>query len=492
MTFVSLTPNSTGANTGAVTGTNAHSALSDGSDSTYVDFDYGEAATLGLTDLTLPAGAQLVSAQVLARVAKLATGPSALNTVLVADSTKTAQLSVTSVSPVELGGAFSFDVTDAGLDAATIGIYNTALSGLRAYEASVRVLYFAKPTLSVITPTGTISTNQIAVEWTPSFDVHATTYPAFYRVKIFSSAQYGAGGFDPETSTAVLDTGELQSSFYAHAIRDTWLPNGVYRAYVKIAAPSASSQWSDWAYSGFTVSVPTPATPTMTLTAGNSLGRIGVGVVTGGGTVSTDYVELQRSADGGLSFNEVRTSLGGGSVSYPGGTVTTYDYEAPNGGTVVYRARAYHGGTPGAYSNWTLGTTVWSSDVWWLKHPFRPSLNRQLTVRGLPGWQQTANQGVFRPLGSSNAVVVQDVRGPVTGDVTVLTDNQDARDDLAETLGEVAPMLLQGPLAHGIPERWVAFGDLDSSRIVNAGVFTKHDETLGWTEVDRPSGALQE
>ena len=70
MTFVSLNPSSTSSNTGAVTGSSAHAALSDGSDATYVDYDYGEGSIFGLSDLSLPSGAVIMSAQVVFRCRK--------------------------------------------------------------------------------------------------------------------------------------------------------------------------------------------------------------------------------------------------------------------------------------------------------------------------------------------------------------------------------------------------------------------------------------
>ena len=487
MTFVTLDPASTGSNSGAVTGSNAHSALSDGSDATYVDYDYGESSILGLSDLSLPSGAVLVSAQVLARASKQATGPAALNTVLVADVTKQLLTSVTADAASEYGGAFAWGgLTDAGLDGANVGIYSSGLSQLRVFKAWVRVFYLTKPSVSVDTPTGTIARNTFAVTWTPSFDVHGDTNH-FYEIKVFSAAQYGAGGFNPSLSSATVSASgrsSLTNRYFSEG-----LPNGAYRAYVRVAAGNSSDQWSDWDYESFTVSVPAPAVPSLSLTPSSSQGGIDVQLVSGGGTVVTDYFEIQRSLDG-VDFVEVRTGFGGGSVAY-GGTVTAFDYEAPNGGSVIYRARSYAGGTP-AYSDWVLGSSVWSSDSWWLKHPYRPSLNREINLVSYPGRESVANQGVFRPLGSSRAVVVSDVRGPDSGEIVVLTDSLASRVELAELLADQSPVLLHGPVSHEVPERWVAFGDLGSERLVDGGRFPEELETLPWTEVDRPSGPLEE
>lgn len=292
MTFVVLDPNSTGSNTGAVTGTNAHSALSDGSDSTFVDYDYGEASTHGLSDLTLPSGARLLSAQVLARTKKLATGPGALNTVLVADTTSQSALPVTWDTATDAGGVFSFSVTDPGLDAATIGLYCTSLSSVRVYKAWVRVLYLTKPTVNVTAPTGTLTSSNVQVSWSPSFDVHANTSGSLYEVKVFSQAQYSAGGFDPETSASTISASGSDGS--TGVLFGPSLTDGSYRAYVKVASPTVPDQWSDWDYEAFTVDVDKPGTPSLSLAANDADGRIAIELDDTAGDVSTSSFQVQR------------------------------------------------------------------------------------------------------------------------------------------------------------------------------------------------------
>src|SRR5690606_757862 len=143
-----------------------------------------------------------------------------------------------------------------------------------------------------------------------------------------------------------------------------------------------------------------------------------------------------------------------------------FDYEAPNGATSNYRARAYSD-TYQTWSDWATDSDDWSSSDWWLKHNSRPSLNLKLRLKSYPGWQETSNQGVCGPLGSSEPVVGSAARGPVTGQIEVFTTDQDERDDLAATLALQVPMLLQGPVAADIPERWVVFGDSTTDRLVD-------------------------
>lgn len=493
MTFVTLKPSSTIANTGAVTGAaSAHAALSDGSDSSYVTFDPSELASFQIDDLTLPSGAVVVLAQVGMRV--LGGSSSARSSVMAGSQSATGYTIVNWATPSNVYGAQIFGgLSDADVDGATIGFVHAGGSGdiMLLYELWCRVLYLTKPTVTVTAPTGTITKNTVTVSWTPTFDSDADSSQHYRQVKIFSAAQYGAGGFSPTTSAATADSGTELGTFNSKVFTSPVLPNASYRAYVRVAAKNTPDQWSDWAYSSFTVSAPAPAVPTLTLTPAAATASMGVRVVTGGGTVAPDVFEVQRSLDGGSTFDAVRTSLGGGSVVPTGGTANVSDYETPNGGSVVFRARGYNQANL-TYSDWKLGTSVWSSDSWWLKHPFKPSLNREINLRSYPGVQVQANQGVFRPLGGTVPVVVSDARGPVTGEVRVLTASQSDRDQLLNLVREADPLFLHGPRSHDIPDRWVSVGDVSSERLVDSAGFPKHDEVLPFTEVGRPDGNIAE
>jgi len=711
MTYVRLAPTSTGSNSGSITGASVHAALSDNSDSTFVTYDYGEASLLGFADLTLPSGAQLVFAQLMARCAKNGAAAARLDTNLNVDGNQSAQTAVTGTLPAEMGGAARGygAITDAGVDAAIGGISCGSLSQLIVYEASIRVLYYVKPTVTVTAPTGTVTTNEVTVEWSSVFDPDAVG-PYSYEVKIFSAAQYGAGGFNPSSSTPTLFT-SFASGQSSVLFANSSLADGNYRAYVRVAAANATDLWSDWDYEAFTVDAPNPGVPTLTVTGENSNGRVKLEVDDTSGDTGTNYFHVQRSvgdesyegfvagldcslllplgaADGlidasgngrngtavggvtvggvagplmvgdegatdfdgtddrittsyassvassnrtfmgwayrdtsssgdaligtdgtsgpmifrlasgsddvvffpasgasvtwtsawpgngqwvhwaltyndttreailylngvsvssktpatgfvgvtpgnfcigarastaadpfdgkqawvsvhsraltaleiqgafvsadGPSWTNVRTELGDGMVAFPGSAVTLYDYEAPNGSTVSYRARAFNS-TYSTYSDWQSGSGGWSSASWWLKHNSKPSLNLELgIVRSVPGFEVAANQTVHKVLGSSRVVVVSDTAGPVTGSIVVLTEDTAERQALMNTLDLQVPMLLQAPVSSDEPERWVVFGDRSSTPLADKSWVHANDEVLPWTEVDRPSGALEE
>lgn len=129
------------------------------------------------------------------------------------------------------------------------------------YEVEVIVEITEQPTLTVDAPTGTVSdTSRPAITWTYS-DTDGDEQ-AYYRVKIFTAAQYGAADFDPETSEAFLDTGQVTSSDPGATIA-TDLTNGVtHRAYVKAGQDlNGRPYWSAWAYSTFLVDFEAPPAP---------------------------------------------------------------------------------------------------------------------------------------------------------------------------------------------------------------------------------------
>jgi hypothetical protein len=98
----------------------------------------------------------------------------------------------------------------------------TAINGLRGkiseyeetgdrgkfYELYIDVDISAQPTVTVSAPTGTITTTT-APDVTWAFADTDNETQAFYQIKVFTDAQYGAGGFDPETSTATYNQVKL-------------------------------------------------------------------------------------------------------------------------------------------------------------------------------------------------------------------------------------------------------------------------------------------
>lgn len=522
MTVSTLRPNGTTSSSGiAVTGAaNAHTALNDNTDSSYVTFDAAaDTVRLALGDLTLPAGALILRGAVRLRgmiaspafyfggiTVQWATGSNwiASSTLITWTSPTTWTVDTTT----SLG-------TDAQIDAGDItltggggigGIDNDEDQGsggiggfffgdpVRLHEAYVDITYVAKPVVTVTTPTegSTITNaNRPLVAWTRTYDTDGGA-PTFYEVKIFSAAQYGAGGFNPSTSTPTAESGLVAGSSLSWQDQ-VGLANATYRAYVRVAqSPAGSAFYSDWDYNQFTINVPTPEPPDVFLTPEPEEGRIRIDIEHVAGAQSTDRLEIQRSTDH-LTWLPLRLDTDTAGV-IDAADATVFDMEVGNGQTVYYRARALHNDS-GSFivGDWTEDDTVWESNEWWLKSPLHPGLNCPVYVHSFPSIQRPARQGTFQALGATNAIVVSDTRAAWRGTVVMRLDTSSqaaAIDDLLD-LGGI--LLLQGsPDDRNWTDRYVKIGDLDRARLADKEFVEGSLDTLPWVEVDAPSGTIDE
>jgi hypothetical protein len=360
VTLVTLRPSSTTSNTGTLTsGATAHAVTSDNSDASYDSLANGQLAAMGLDNLSLPTGAMLAQLDIRVRVA-MASGFANL-TALLRDSSGLASLTAT----LGVGGStiytFSYvgalgtslgGFSDPRIDDATLTLTNSGGNGapgtIRVHEAYVDVAYAVQPVVVVNAPTGTITaTNRPAVSWTNTLD-SAGGPQALYQLKVFSAAQYGAAGFDPELSAATYDPGGSFGQATVGQVLDA-LPDATYRLYVKVAQViNGAPHWSAWASSGFVLDVDPPGTPTLVATADNANGRVAVAVTDNPAVaVPTEGFELQRSLDG-VTWENVRTADVAGALDVPWvvdpsmigiattvGDATSYsiDYPTPGGVT---------------------------------------------------------------------------------------------------------------------------------------------------------------
>ncbi len=505
MTLVVLRPNGTDSNTGTVTGAaSAHAALNDNSDSSYVTLDVGELVTVNTGDLTLPAGAVVKSIQLRGRVA------SAINLGIVEGRVDVVTVSGQQFFASQIGAGapppstYSFtassgygsgNYTDSEVDSALLTFYAVdpfliGLDAMNVYEAYLNVTLVTIPVVNVTGPTGTVTNaNRPTITWANTLDSDGGAQ-THYQVNVFSAAQYGVGGFNPATSPATDVSGIVASSALARQTVAT-LPDGTYRAYVRVAQTVNGAQhWSAWDFEGFTVAVDLPAAPSMTLTAQGAAARVMVELEDNAGDATTTGFEVQRSVDG-ATWVAVRT-VDGDDGTIVGTAITIYDYEAPNGTLTTYRARALHEDSGSfAASAWVTNTVMWDTEDWWIKHPNLPALNVNLG-RGMYSYSdvtRAARQGVFQTVGASRPVVVSDTRGGPTGIVVVQLATVALQDALDVLLDETATVLLQGPTAHGHPDRYVSIGEHRSERVIDKGRFHMTRETLPWTEVEANAGA---
>lgn len=498
MTMTTLRPNATVSNLaqpigGDGTTANAWQLLLDDSDSTYMRVLNGDYFSMALDDFVLPAGDVIKAAAIRLRTAKESAeavaqlypytpqppfGQDIRQTVSWGVPTTTTIVTVTQAG-----------ITVAALDGLAVFVRNGSFfaSVLRVYEMYVDVTHVEQPIVTAEGPTGTVdTTNQPVVEWSNTLDPDGGAQTT-YQVKVFSDAEYLAGGFDPDTSVPTAGSEVTAGAVTSWQINEA-LPDDTYRAYVRVAQTvNGVLHWSDWDNVEFAILVDLPAAPTLTLTVDNENARIQIDLDDNAGDATTDYLEVQRSLDSGVTWETVR-QLQAGRLTPVAGAFTLFDYEAPNGLPVEYRARALHDYSGlFAASAWVQDGAAWSSSAWWLKHPHLPELNVMVTVRSFPQVQRAGRFGAFQPLGATHAVVVSDTRGPVTGAITFAAATIGGQDELDLLLDQAATLLLQAP-ADERPPGYVQFHDSTRARIADWARADTVTEQLTFTAVAPPPG----
>jgi hypothetical protein len=480
--------------TGAPT---AHAATNDSSDASYIRKAASGTASiiLGHGTVAIASGNTVRAVRVRARVAGGDAGSKAnlyLGTRVGGLNFFTTAVPLRGAMPLGvISGAWHSNAPDGGLWTqekinnlrAQFTDYMDGASRAYLYEVYIDVDLADQPTTTVTAPTGSITTTSLPdVSWT--YSDSDSEAQAFYRVKVFTAAQYGASGFDPETAASVWDSGDMSSVDTTTTVAD-YLGDGTYRVYVKTAKTiNGSPFWSTWAYSGFTVNLTQPAIPIVAAVWSEALGKSTVtitGAVLPGGFASQVF-ELYRSDDGGSTWVAVR----GGLDLEPDGSyvVTVADYEAPRGQMVAYRARAV-GLSSGNLiaSAWSASSTAFISNDgnWWLKSPTSPSLNIA-AARVLTGLEltQTVEAGVFRPIGRGNAVVIEGSAGGWDGTYRVYTSSSAEWAALKALLDSQATILVQDPFGEQKYIRVV------SRQMTQAGTAAEPQRTLqlGYVEVD--------
>lgn len=490
MTVVTTRPDATTSNTGvSITGAaTAHAALSDDSDSSYVTTDAsGDELVLGCAEPSIPAGAVIKGLEMRLRTSTTGTSymrskvwdSDSMNNVVhnVAWSTPTTTL----VCQSPWNGASALAIF------ASVAFHSGA--AVKTYEVFVDTTYVAKPTTTVTAPTGSVgNTNTPTVTWSNTLDSDGGAQTSA-QVKIFSAAQYGAGGFDPSTSPATY-SGTVSGSATTKAT-DVALVDGSYRAYVRVAQTvNYSSHWSDWDYEAFSVLLDRPGDPTVNVTGETSYGRIKVDMSDTAGDATTDYFEIQRLEPDGVTWRQLRTIDGAGTLTPDGsGDALAYDPEARNGTAETYRVRALHDFGGGSYSAsaWVQDSGTYTSPYWWVKHPSLPALNLPVIVYSQAGYSREARQGIFQALGSTRAVVVDDEAGPKTGSITFRFDTDAEQEAFDELFTAGVSLLIQAPSGHHWPDRWVRLAGQDRRRIVDKSWGEATLDTYTWTEVGRPT-----
>lgn len=487
------------------TGGGADVVLADALDTTYLTGpqyapDYARSYIVGLTDITIPAGAMISGVRVRTRAKDLSSYPwdaqgraiPALAGVLGKGvATAWGQTAITDYTggyeTAKPGGGpwTAADVNALGLAFTTYTDYYG--SGIRFYMAAIDVLYNERPvvTAAAASPFGV---SRPTVSWTVE-DPEGDPQQA-YDVAVFSAAQYGVVGFDPATSPATYRSGEVTSTAQSLQVPFDLINTTTYKAYVRVRQPDVSGQalWSAWDDSNpVTIDVTPPATPGLAATVDNVNARIALTVTKNNTEADTvGYVEYSDNA--GATWT-VHPSFDGVTMAgSAGSTAIFYDYELAALTARRYRARVVRGGTVGSAYSATAGPLTVITGKWWLKDPLYPNLNIAPLIDNfrftLPEPQASSD-----PLGRTEHVVVSEGVQGARGSFVITTQSKAEYDALMaiSTTGRV--LLLQDIFGR---QWYLKLGEAHEWELIRARDISGsypirhyHRATYTWTQVAR-------
>jgi len=417
----------------------------------------------------------------------------------------------------------------------------TTITNNELYEAYLDIVYNAPPVTTVTGPNGTAVTATPQITWT-AIDPEGDAFER-YQVKIFSDTTYLDPSFSPDTSVPAWDSGTVfsaaQSVFTGSALFN--LSN--YRAYVRTGSVNSYGNWGSWAYSSFSTNYPSPGTTGTNSAIPDPINACYVvKFKASGGAVSSDYFELQRSDDGGVTWAYVRNgsfiSVTGGPVLITSpapsivagvgktnpvkvvtgvnmmanpstikavGTVMApvvnleslyYDYETIPLVPVLYRARATHIIGPGqtTSSSWTtiVPTALLVASKWRLKDPTIPAMNLAIEVIPPFTFSRREPQGNFDGMGRYTGIWTSDGQKGIEGSIKIRTRTLTDYNSLWVLVGSGRALLLED---WSFGRRWyVKFGDtgtyttIMSSPDAGSTAPVRHLHEVGYTirEVSAP------
>jgi hypothetical protein len=166
------------------------------------------------------------------------------------------------------------------------------------YALYVDVVTAPRPTLTVTAPSGTVTdTSFPKVTWTPTFSDGEPQ--SAYEIKIFDSTTYGGATFNPDTSTPTVETGIVASTDDGAGLQGDLANSTTYRAYVRVASlVNGTNYFSDWAYSQFTLSIDSPATPTVSAFYDSNTGAVTVTIFGRTNALSANQASFETDTTG--------------------------------------------------------------------------------------------------------------------------------------------------------------------------------------------------
>lgn len=290
--------------------------------------------------------------------------------------------------------------------------------GVGPFASDSTVIAAASPRVTLLAPFGSYTTNGTpTVMWTTTFAAGETQ--SALRVATYSLAQYSAPGFVPFSGPSLDDSGIVSSSASTYTIVQS-LPNGaVCRVYVTVWQGPDSAYGTDT--SDFTMTITAPSAPMISAVASTNptSGAPAVAVTvldTGTGGLAAASIVVGRG-DGTYLTN---ASLAAPHAIAPHSTTVLYDHETPDLRSYSYTAWAVSaGGIFSASSGWSVPVVVNNAGFYmWI--PSNPDGAIKLHLASRVSSASVASggdavlvinrpedQGVFKPFGRSDSVVVR-------------------------------------------------------------------------------------
>lgn len=207
----------------------------------------------------------------------------------------------------KLSNALGSEWTAAQINAAKLWIRDDGAGSGKPFivDMFVQVDVRHRSTVAALAPVGTNpgQTRQPTAQWNTS-DVDGQGQIA-YQVKVYKYDQFVAGGFNPDSSPAVYDSGRVGGG--GNSLTLPVLPDDTYRMYVRVAKDFRSGDWwSAWTYSSFSIidqpSIPTDLTPLQSSTVATDMPTLSARIASSGlGTAA--YIEFQLATNSGFSTN---------------------------------------------------------------------------------------------------------------------------------------------------------------------------------------------
>lgn len=382
------------------------------------------------------------------------------------------------------------------------------LTGITLNALGAHLLWVTSnpPTVTVIAPVDPVTdTTRPTVIW--QYADPENDGQQGYVVKVFDSATFGGGGFDPATSVAVWSKTVTAGAFNVSSAAITIdLANDTYRAYVRVTDTSELN--STWEFIEWTQDVTLPPTPTLTCLAGATVSD---GIALDATVLAVDEVIGAvfgfQFLDSDDTSNVWRWVTGGIAITPdvigPNLDAGVVDFEAPAGVERCYRAVYYvTNGTSTIASAFsvecceTLGTPgeggPTGCDCYLFTDPADSTRGGVVNVKAPFVLKRTTVGGTFQPSGRAKAIVVTDGAPKSNrGTLTLIAADRAMYDLISELYESDRTLLLRDPFGHAYYLRIV--GDTTITQLFVPPLATEttpvgdaHEFALPVVEVDRP------